>query len=311
MGSREKRWWRVDDAVKRYQKRRKKRLEERFDKLDWITLKNGVHVPVKDGKAVGGPVKGDFYVIDKYIPANGKKNGERRGQVEAKGGRVPDKDLTAFNKKALDSIMDETGYSQKEAKKLHQTLMGYFGGDYREFTEGKKKDQEKIIDDGLARMGTYDGEIYRGMSFTDWNGKGDVDRFADLEDGDEVEMKSVSSWSSDKTAARDFAEVDRPSMSSVMLVCKNNKSAVGVQHLSRFRDYEAEVLAPSTSKWRVVGKKVYSKFDLANELVKEYSEKKDLTDRERSMMNMINQQLKINKAAFKNSKYVMLEVEEV
>ena len=52
------------DAVERYRARREARLsreDEEAEDLDWITLENGVHVPLKDGEAVGGPIKGrDF-----------------------------------------------------------------------------------------------------------------------------------------------------------------------------------------------------------------------------------------------------------
>lgn len=40
--------------------------EEREDAVEWITVKNGEHVPIKDGKAVGGPLKGkDFKRAEK------------------------------------------------------------------------------------------------------------------------------------------------------------------------------------------------------------------------------------------------------
>lgn len=298
----------MDDAVINYKMRRGKRLGERFDKLDWITLKNGVHVPVKDGKAVGGPIKGEEFSGAK---TSGKKMGEKRGQINVGSGKVPYEELTEFNKKAFESIKEETGYSDKEAKKLHQTLLGYLGGDYSAYTEGKKKDEEKVINEGLARMGSFDGPIYRGMSFYNFDGHGEVDRFAEMDVGDEISMKSISSWSSELGAARDFAEVDRPTMSSVLLSCKNNKSGVGVQHISKFRDYEAEVLAPSTSKWKVTGKKVISKWELANELVDEYSNKKELTKREESLLKYIKGQMRFNRPAFEKSKFVLLEVDEI
>ena len=301
----------MESAVERYKKRRRKRLEARYDgALEWITLKNGVHVPVKEGKAVGGPVKGaEFYVIDKYTPANGKKLGDRRGQIEAKGGRVPYDELTAFNKEAFNSIMNETGYSEKEARKLHTTLMEYLGGDYGKFTEGKRKEEEKVIDDGLARMGAYDGPIYRGMSFPGIeNG---ISQFEGIEVGDELSMKSVSSWSSDIDAARDFSEIDRPGMDSVLLVCGNNKSGVGVQHISKFRDSEAEVLAPSKGKWKVTGKKVFSKYDMANQLIKEYEEMAEKSPRAKSLLNILRNQVKINRPSFEKTKCVVLEVDEV
>ena len=287
----------MDDSVKRYRKRRRKRLEERYDGvLEWITVKNGQHVPIKDGEAVGGPMKGQD-----FSGARGK-----RKQKDAPGGRVPSKDLTAFNEKALQSIKEETGYSDKDAKRFHQALTGYFGGDYKDYTGGWKKKEEQEINDGLSRMEAYDGPVYRGMSFNH-----PADRFADVEVGDEISMKSVSSWSSDLNAARSFAEVDRPSMASVLISCNDNKSGVGVQHLSRFRDYEAEVLMPSTSKWKVTGKRVVSKYDMANELVEEYKGKENRSQREESMLRFIENQLKINKPALEKGRFIMLEVDEI
>ena len=297
------------DEVERYRERRRKRLEERNDGvLEWITTKTGSHIPIEDGKAVGGPLKGQDFSEAK---TSGKKMGEKRGQISVGSGKVPDAELSEFNKKAFESIKEETGYSDKEAKKLHQTLLGYLGGDYSAYTEGKKKDEEKVINEGLARMGAYEGPIYRGMSFYDFDGVGEVDQFVGLDVGDEISMKSISSWSSELGAARDFAEVDRPKMSSVLLSCKNNKSGVGVQHISKFRDYEAEVLAPSTSKWKITGKKVISKWELANELVDEYSNKKELTKREESLLKYLKGQMRFNRPAFENSKFVLLEVDEI
>ena len=295
----------MDDSVKRYRKRRRKRLEERYDGvLEWITVKNGQHVPLKDGEAVGGPMKGQNFSGVKA----GKKMGERRSQIGETGGKVKDSELAEFNKKAFESIKEETGYGDKDAKKLHQMLLEYLGGDYSAYTKGEKKKEEQIIDEGLSRMGAYDGPIFRGMSFQD---PSKMERFASADVGDEISMKSISSWSSDENAARDFAAFDRPGVSSVLLSCKNNKSGVGVQHISKFRDGEAEVLAPSKGKWEITGKRVVSKLDFANEIIKEYSEKKNRTPREESMLKRIKNQVGINKRAFENSKVVLLEVDEV
>lgn len=51
------------NVIDRYRMRRAKRLDDRGyrkdDETEWITLKNGVHVPVENGKAVGGPIEGN------------------------------------------------------------------------------------------------------------------------------------------------------------------------------------------------------------------------------------------------------------
>lgn len=282
----------MDDVVKKYKRRKRKRIVERYDGLlEWITLKNGVHVPVKDGKAVGGPVEGE------EIKA-------KRKQIESGKGKVPYSEINEFNKKALESIKEETGMRTKEAKKFHKTLKEYFGGDYKEFTSGNRPDAVKIIDDGLSKMRAYDGEIYRGMN-TSPNKTGS---YVDLEPGDELSMKSISSWSSDKACADWFTGPSRPG-DAVMLVCKNNKSGVGMQHISRFRDEEAEVLVPSTSRYRVKDKKAVSKWDMAQNLVKEY-EGRD-TEKAKKIVRMIKQAMETSERQMKKRKYVIVEVEEI
>ena len=289
----------MDKAVEKYRKRRTERLRARYDALDWITLKNGVHVPIEDGEAVGGPIKGETV---------GKKKGVKRGQIEAKGGKVPDDQLAAFNKEALQSIMDETGYKKVDARRFQIQLNEYFGGDYSAFTDGEKKNEENIINEGLKRMGAYDGPIYRGMKFDRFEDAAD---FAVLQPGDELTMKSISSWTSDPTAARDFSNLDRPGMTSVVIMCNNNKTGVGVQHLSKFRDYEAEVLAPSTSKWRVGKVTVKSKLDVYKDLIDEYEKKDSLTKHEDWFLKQLKHQLKINGHVLRNRRYVTVEVDEI
>lgn len=149
---------------------------------------------------------------------------------------------------ALQMLIDETGLPEKEAKAVKSAMNEYFGNDYKDFTAGKKEKEVNLIDDALAKMDAYDGEIYRGMHLF----PRDLDALLENADvGKKLRMKSISSWSSNESVANRFSQLDGDA-NSVVFVCKNNETGVGVRHLSKVGAGEDEVLAPSTSKWEIV-----------------------------------------------------------
>ncbi len=149
---------------------------------------------------------------------------------------------------AIKMLMDETGLTEKEAKNVKSALNEYFGNDYKDFTAGKKQKEVKLIDDTLAKMDSYDGEIYRGMHLV----PRELDALLEnAEVGKKIKMKSISSWSSSESVANRFSQMDDQN-DSVIFVCKNNESGVGVRHLSKVGAGEDEVLAPSSTSWRIV-----------------------------------------------------------
>jgi hypothetical protein len=219
-----------------------------------------------DGMQVEGYDPDRYYDIwkhpQKYVLENSSENREiqgklfeqQRGQIDAGQGEVKSNDLASFNDKALQSIIDETGYDKQAAKQFQSSLQEWLGGDYEAFTRGEMQDHVAVIDAGLSRMGAYDSEMYRGMHFS--NGSkidmASFESFKTVQVGSVIEMKSVSSWTSEKAIAERYANIGSDGSSSVVLKCVSNKTAVGVQHISKWRTTEAEVLAPSGAKWRVV-----------------------------------------------------------
>lgn len=190
---------------------------------------------------------------------SGKNYGERRKQIDIPyNNEVNESDLPEFNRNALKSIIEETGYSEEEAKKFHSALIEWFGGDYEEFTAGNRKEQEKIINNGLARMGAYDGTIGRGMVFSD---KSEYDKIACLKIGEIVPGKSIYAWSSEMDIAKNYSAIQYKNKDSVLLVCDDNKTGVGMQHISKYGKTEAEILAPSTTKYEIIDKQVINKYD--------------------------------------------------
>lgn len=151
-------------------------------------------------------------------------------------------------KTALKMLQKETGYSADKAKKVQKVMDDYFGDGYAAFTAGNKVKETAIIDEALSKMAIYDGDIWRGMHLI--NRKYD-EFMQNVVIGAEIQMPSVSSWTSRDRVADRFAEIKQRN-NSIIFKCINNRSAVGVQHISELGYSEAEVLAPSTARWRVV-----------------------------------------------------------
>lgn len=158
------------------------------------------------------------------------------------------------NATALRQIIRDTGYSLAEAQLAQDTQIRYYGADYDSFTEGLLPHETEIISQALMRMPYYNGgSIYRGISVEDsvadsvflrkWQ-PGTVQYFSDkLGNGNGV----VQSFSSNEDVAERFGQWDWVSQgkTSIKFVMDDNKTAPGVQHISKFGTAEAEVLLPS------------------------------------------------------------------
>lgn len=200
--------------------------------------------------------------LDKKIKDTTKKKTELLLQKEKRkqldtgyGGKVPDDELDAFNAKALEQIKLDTGYSDEKATEFHNALLKYFGGDYESILSGETE-SAKIIRNGIDIMPTYDGHIYRGMTFTNE----DVKMFSKLKKGDTLPQKSIiASWSSNERVAVSFGGANSYERSTVILECADNKTGVGVQHISKFGNREEEVL--SSANYEVVDVIIENKYD--------------------------------------------------
>ena len=193
------------------------------------------------------------------IKDRGKHFGKFRGQIDIPYEfEVPDSQIDKFNQSALNSIIEETGYNREQAQKFQNALIEWLGDDYEEFTKGNRKEQEQIINEGLARMGTYDGVISRGMNFRK---QAEYEAFSALEVGDTYSGNTVYAWSSEREVANNYAGASMSNLYSVIIECENNKTAVGIQHISKHGNVEAEVLSPSTAHYVITDKKTINKYD--------------------------------------------------
>lgn len=205
---------------------------------------------------------------------------EKRGQIDTGySGKIPDEKLDEYNAKAFEQIKLDTGYSDEEATKLHTALQEYFGGDYDKILSGETE-TAKTISKGLDRMPVYNGSVYRGLSFSE-TADGNIAQFTNLKPGDKVPARGVlSSWSSNERAAESFGCLSTKcaDSDSVILECVDNKTGVGVQHISKFGDREAEVL--SNANYEVVEVITESKYDYASRRKDLLYFSDDLTERE-------------------------------
>ena len=200
--------------------------------------------------------------IDKKIKAaeqnrrNLLKEKPKRTQLDTGYlGKVPDNELNAFNKKALQQIKEDTGLDENEAKKIQDSLLKYFGGDYEAILSGKSGDLNSISH-AIDLMPTYDGSVYRGLTLT----REDASALLNMKEGDRIPQKSnISSWSSDFRVANSFGGLSDYERTSIILECDDNITGVGVQHLSKFGTREAEVL--SNANYEVIDISIQNKYD--------------------------------------------------
>lgn len=179
-----------------------------------------------------------------------------RGQLDTGySGKIPDDKLEEYNKKAFEQIKLDTGYSDEQATEFHNALLNYFGGDYETILSGETE-TAKIIKEGMSLMPTYDGAVYRGMTFSNE----DIKMFSNLKPGDSLPQKGIiESWSSNERVAISFGGANDYYRSSIILECESNHTGVGVQHISKFGDREAEVL--TSANYEVVEVSIENKYD--------------------------------------------------
>lgn len=119
--------------------------------VSFITVKNGEHVPIKDGKAVGGPMKGlDF---SKAKPELGEKAKVSRGY----GSPYPIEEISAqgINKPSL-------GFSEKKLEEHYEGHKHQYPGMTKEqYNEHAKKFLQKKCGDTVLGFRCKDGSVVR------------------------------------------------------------------------------------------------------------------------------------------------------
>lgn len=150
--------------------------------------------------------------------------------------------------------MEDIGVSEKEARDINKNIASYTGTGFLKIRDLSNRDFDEarsLIDKYIEKAPPYDGEIYRGLAFNDG---GNFSK--DLQNGNVIDMKGISSWSSNQEIAEKFINKLNNATYGVLFNCKNKKG-VGIHHLSVLPN-EEEVLQSSNAKFKINNVKVFT-----------------------------------------------------
>lgn len=196
------------------------------------------------------------------IPETPPPQSKGFGNRTASGHKVFDRSLTQegkfptsedFKEMTL-QIKQKLGMTPKEAKESLAAVFAFTGNaEYTQIRkderEGKKNPRIKAINRYIEKAPKYEGEIYRGLNLKTQD---DLDNFLrSTTKGSSVTLDAMSSFSSDRSIAHDFATDGKPA-GSILLKVKDNRSGASIRDLTEYPE-ESEVLVPKGASYKVVG----------------------------------------------------------
>lgn len=159
--------------------------------------------------------------------------------------------------KAAKKIAELTGMSEKDAADSIQAVRDFTSKSYEEIRglqyAGKSSPEIEKINRYLEKMPKLKGEVLRGKGFKSTE---DLDKFiADLKKGKSYQLPAMSSFTSSKSVAKQYADSRANAKSEVpaVLVVKNNKKGASIRNISEYKG-EDEVIVPKGTKYKMAGK---------------------------------------------------------
>jgi len=170
------------------------------------------------------------------------------------------------------NLRDALRVSETEANSVRKSIDGWSGSKYTLFKEFQRdpgnqqwvdhpawkfemKDIQTGLDTLFKNAPAYDGKIYRGLSFKSTEER---DGFLSQIKNNELELDSVSSFSSSKTVAEKFSGKKHRNRENLVIEVANNRSGVSIQNLQGFGQ-EQEVIADKGTRYRVLSQKTKGK----------------------------------------------------
>lgn len=153
-------------------------------------------------------------------------------------------------------IRELTGVDEETAKKYQATVFEWTT-DSSKIRNGEDQEGERILEDYIARSSKYDGKIYRGIQFSEKEGrrylKGLEEKKQQLSS---LRMEGISSWSSYESIAQDFSTRDMFLETSIGIIFETeNMSGAPIDYLSRHgktfskNEEEGEVLHSKNTEY--------------------------------------------------------------
>jgi cation transport regulator len=138
-----------------------------------------------------------------------------------------------------------------------KSVTDFTDGDYRRIRSDPEGEKAQAIEKYIEAAPKYSGdEIYRGIGLTE-------SQLSSISDGDIIDMKGISSWSSDKDKAEEYSVTQSAFSDDVniaVVLTVRPKTAVSITHLTQYPK-EKELLYGSKTKFKVLSKKKYSDAD--------------------------------------------------
>ena len=155
--------------------------------------------------------------------------------------------VLGLNNKLVAKVAQLSGMSSVEAAESLAALERFTTADFRKIRradkEGKNEGNVKNLNNFMHKMPAYDGDIYRGMSFSEKSIKSFIQQ---LKPHGDYTLDSVTSFTSDPKIAETYSGHCYP----VVIRVKHNHSGVSISDFSAMYS-EREVLVPKGTKYEV------------------------------------------------------------
>ena len=156
--------------------------------------------------------------------------------------------VVGLNKKLVSKLCQLSGMNCFEAKESLTALERFTTEDFRKIRRadqaGKNEGNVKILNNFMKKMPAYDGNIYRGMSFSEKSIKPFIQQ---LKPHENYTLDSVTSFTSDPKVAETYSG----HCYQVVIRVKHNHSGVSISDFSAMYS-ESEVLVPKGTKYEIV-----------------------------------------------------------
>lgn len=153
-----------------------------------------------------------------------------------------------------EQVSDSIGVSVNEGDEIAKAVYSWSGADYKFIREAvytgdtNNPDYQKgmKIEKFIDKSPKWDGELYRGASLS-------LDVLSQLQVGGIIDMRGMSSWSSDDKVAKKFTKSKNTPKGNekVIFHTTGTKKGASITQMSRFGKKESEVIVSNDARWTI------------------------------------------------------------
>lgn len=189
------------------------------------------------------------------LDANAKSKAEMKERPSAgnTSSQKAHKDAVYKDSEAPGKIAKDLGITEKEAKKMYDSVQNYSGVDYGEIRKFQQKgpppdksQESKALDTFIEKSPKWDGEAYRGINIADSKAANDLINACKA--GKTITQNGTSSWSSNRQIA-EGASASMDGGTRIVFVSKGKQNGTSIRHISA-EPGEDEVIMHSKAQWK-------------------------------------------------------------